>query len=266
MYLHVKIAAYKICFFCFFFFLRSLVYLHAGAHSAKITFKNNCPRTIWPGTLALDQKPQLSKTGFKLASKASLTLDVQAPWKGQFWARTRCSTNSGKFTCETADCSTGQVTCNGNLAILPASLVEISIAARGGTDFYDVHLVDGFNLPVSVATRGGTGKCKASSCPANVNAVCPAKLQVKGSDGSVLACKSACIAFNQPQYCCTGPFRPPKSCPPTNYSRIFKQQCPQAYSHATDDQNSSFTCSGAPDYVITFCPWIIERNYAFLNF
>ncbi|KAK4583061.1 hypothetical protein RGQ29_026010 [Quercus rubra] len=186
----------------------------SGAHSAKITFTNNCPRTIWPGTLALDQKPQLSKTGFE----------------------------------------TGQVTCNGNPAILPASLVEISIAGRGGIDFYDVRLVDGFNLPVSVATRGGTGKCKASSCPANVNAVCPAKLQVKGSDGSVLACKSACIAFNQPQYCCTGPFRPPKSCPPTNYSRIFKQQCPQAYSLATDDQNSSFTCSGAIDYVITFCP------------
>ena len=77
MYLHVKIAAYKIGFV--FYVLKSLVYLHAGAHSAKITFTNNCPRTIWPGTLALDQKPQLSKTGFELASKASLTLDVQAP-------------------------------------------------------------------------------------------------------------------------------------------------------------------------------------------
>ncbi|KAL4605633.1 hypothetical protein ACB092_09G044000 [Castanea dentata] len=225
-----------------------------GAHSAKITFTNNCPRTIWPGTLTSDQKPQLPNTGFELASKASLALDVQAPWKGRFWARTRCTTNSGKFTCETADCSTGQVACNGNGAIPPASLVEINIAANRGMDFYDVSLVDGFNLPVSVATRGGTGDCKATSCPANVNAVCPPELQVKGSDGSVLACKSACTAFNQPQYCCTGAFNTPKTCPPTNYSRIFKQQCPQAYSYAYDDPTSTFTCSSAPDYVITFCP------------
>ena len=48
----------------------------------------------------------------------------------------------------------GQVSCNGNGAVPPASLVEINIAADGGMDFYDVSLVDGFNLPVSVATQG----------------------------------------------------------------------------------------------------------------
>jgi hypothetical protein len=166
-----------------------------------------------------------------------------------------CTTDaSGKFSCETADCASGQVACNGAGAIPPASLVEINIAANGGQDFYDVSLVDGFNLPVSVATQGGTGDCKASSCPADVNAVCPADLQVKGSDGSVIACKSACTAFNQPQYCCTGAYNTPETCPPTSYSMIFENQCPQAYSYAYDDKNSTFTCSGAPDYVITFCP------------
>ncbi|KAB1199213.1 Thaumatin-like protein 1 [Morella rubra] len=181
--------------------------LHAGAHCAKITFTNNCPNTIWPGTLTADQKPQLSTTGFELASKASSSVDIQAPWIGRFWARTGCSTDaSGKFSCATADCASGQVACNGNGAIPPASLVEINIAANGGQDFYDVSLVDGFNLPVSVATQGGTGECKTSSCPANVNAVCPAELRVKGSDGSVIACKSACTAFNEPQYCCTGAY------------------------------------------------------------
>ncbi|XP_075660731.1 thaumatin-like protein 1 [Castanea sativa] len=227
----------------------------SGAHSARITFTNNCPYTVWPGTLTSDQKPQLSTTGFELASMASSAIDVQAPWKGRFWARTLCSTDSsGRFRCATAECSSGQVSCNGNGAVPPASLVEINIAADGGMDFYDVSLVDGFNLPVSVATQGGTGECKASSCPANVNAACPAELQVKGSDGSVIACKSACTAFNEPQYCCTGAYGTPETCPPTNYSQIFEQQCPQAYSYAYDDQNSTFTCSGAPNYVITFCP------------
>ncbi|KAF5468912.1 hypothetical protein F2P56_013020, partial [Juglans regia] len=227
----------------------------SGAQSARITFTNNCPNTVWPGTLTADQKPQLSITGFELASKASTSLDAQAPWKGRFWARTGCSTDaSGRFSCTTADCDSGQVACNGKGAIPPASLVEINIAENGGKDFYDVSLVDGFNLPVSVSTEGGSGDCQTSSCPANVNLVCPEVLQLKAADGSVIACKSACLAFNQPQYCCTGNFNTPQTCPPTNYSMIFENQCPQAYSYAYDDVNSTFTCSGAPNYIITFCP------------
>lgn len=227
----------------------------SGAHSATITITNNCPYTIWPGDLTAAQQPQLSNTGFELASKATTSLDVPTPWNGRFWGRTGCSTDgSGKFTCATADCGSGQVACNGNGAVPPASLVEFNIAANGGQDFYDVSLVDGFNLPVSVAPQGGNGDCRPSSCPANVNAVCPAELQVKGSDGSVIACKSACTEFNQPQYCCTGANSTPQTCPPTNYSMIFKNQCPQAYSYAYDDLTGTFTCSGAPNYVITFCP------------
>ncbi|XP_040995840.1 thaumatin-like protein 1b [Juglans microcarpa x Juglans regia] len=227
-----------------------------SAQSARITFNNNCTYTIWLGTLTTNQKPQLSTTRFELAPKAtSRSLDVQAPWNGRFWARTGCSMDaSGKFSCSTANCDSGQVACNGNGAMPPASLVEITIAENGGQDFYDVSLVNGFNLPISVSIEGGSGDCKTSSCPANVNAVCPVELQVKDGNGSVIACKSACIAFNQPQYCCTRNFNTPVSCPPTNYSRIFKDQCPQAYSYAYNDANSTFTCSGAPNYVITFCP------------
>jgi hypothetical protein len=58
--------------------------LHAGTHSATITFTNNYPNTIWPGSLTVDQKPQLSNTGFELAFKVSLSLVVPAPWKGRF--------------------------------------------------------------------------------------------------------------------------------------------------------------------------------------
>ncbi|XP_040997255.1 thaumatin-like protein 1 [Juglans microcarpa x Juglans regia] len=206
-----------------------------GAQSARITFRNNCPNTIWPGTLTADQKPQLSTTGFELASKAVISLDVQAPWKGRFWAQTGCSTDaSGRISCATAECASGKVECNGNGAVLPASLVEINLVENGGQDFYDVSLVDGFNLPVSVSTEGGTGDCRTSSCSANVNAACPADLQVKDVDGSVIACKSACIAFHQPQYCCTDDFNTPATCPPTNYSMIFENQRPQAYSYAYD--------------------------------
>ncbi|KAG6620941.1 hypothetical protein I3842_Q050100 [Carya illinoinensis] len=236
--------------------VRIMILKRPSAQSVRsVTFKNNCPSTIWPVTQTSNQKPQLSTTGFELASTASKSLDVQAPWMGRFWARTGCSTDdSGRFSCATADCASGQVACNGNSSNPPASMVEISIAENGGKDFYDITLVDGFNLPALVSPEGGTGICHISSCPIDVNKVCPPELRQKAKDGSVIACKSACTAFQQPQYCCVGDFSTPKTCPPTNYSMIFENQCPQAYSYPYDDLNSAFTCSGAPNYVITFCP------------
>ncbi|KAK7276582.1 hypothetical protein RIF29_17725 [Crotalaria pallida] len=225
----------------------------SGAHSAKFTITNNCPFTVWPGTLTGAGKPQLSTTGFELAPKASFSLDAPAGWSGRIWGRTECTSSSGKFTCATGDCASGQVTCNGAGGIPPASLIELALVQSEGKDFYDVSLVDGFNLPMSLAPQGGSGDCKQTSCPANVNSVCPQQLAVKGSDGKVVACKSACLAFNTPQTCCTGEYNNPNKCQPTQYSKIFKQQCPLAYSYAYDDKTSTFTCSGA-NYAITFCP------------
>lgn len=234
--------------------VRLLCYIDAGGgDAATISFTNKCPYTVWPGTLTGAQKPQLSTTGFELGTGASKSVDVPSPWSGRFWARSGCSSASGQFVCATGNCGSGQVECNGAGAIPPATLVELTVAPNGGQDFYDVSNVDGFNVPVSIAPQGGGGACQASSCPANINAACPAELQVTGS-GGVIACKSACLAFEQPQYCCTGEFGGPDKCPPTKYSQVFKQQCPQAYSYAYDDKSSTFTCSNAPNYAVTFCP------------
>ncbi|KAL5740891.1 hypothetical protein ACOSQ2_030071 [Xanthoceras sorbifolium] len=236
-------------------FCLTFAFLVSGAHFATITITNNCPYTIWPGTLT-GSGAKLSTTGFELASKATKPLEVTAPWSGRFWARTECSTDpSGKFTCATADCGSGQVTCNEKGAVPPASLVEFTVAPNNGQDFYDLSLVDGFNLPLSVSPQGGSGpNCTTSSCNGNVNSVCPGELAVKGSDGSVIACKSACTALNEPQYCCSGDYSTPDKCPPTKYSKIFKDKCPQAYSYAYDDRSSTFSCMGGPNYLITFCP------------
>ncbi|KAM1166233.1 hypothetical protein PS1_025871 [Malus domestica] len=227
--------------------LTMAILFFSGARAAKITFTNNCPNTVWPGTLTGDQKPQLSLTGFELASKANRSVDAPSPWSGRFWGRTRCSTDAaGKFSCETADCGSGQVACNGTSAAPPATVVEIKISEKWGQDLYDVTLVDGFNLPISVAPQGGTSECMASTCDANVNAACPAELQVKAVDGSVISCKSACMAFNEPKYCCTASN---DTCQPTEYSQILEQQCPIAYNYAY------LSCNGRPDYIITFCPY-----------
>ncbi|KAK2368706.1 Thaumatin-like protein 1 [Trifolium repens] len=227
----------------------------SGAHSSTFTITNNCPFTIWPATLTGGGRSQLTTTGLELASKASTTLDISSPWSGRFWARSQCSTDTtGKFTCATGDCGTGQISCNGVGGIPPVTLAEFTLASNNGQDFYDVSLVDGFNLPVSITPQGGSGECKATSCPNDVNKVCPPNFSVHGSDGSVIACKSACLALNQPEYCCTGDYASPDKCPPNAYSMIFKNQCPQAYSYAYDDKSSTFTCSGGANYSITFCP------------
>ncbi|KAI3474616.1 hypothetical protein Pfo_029785 [Paulownia fortunei] len=234
-------------------FLPSLVfavcYFYGTGHSAVFTVKNNCPFQIWPAALTGVGAPVL--TGFELAPQASRTLNVPAPWSGRVWARFQCS-NSGRFTCLSGDCSSGQIECNGAGAIPPASLVEFTLAGANGRDFYDISLVDGFNLPVSVRPVGAN--CATTTCPADINRGCPNELAIRAPNGAAIGCKSACVAFNQPQYCCTGAYNNPATCKPTNYSQIFKRQCPQAYSYAYDDKSSTFTCPTGANYLITFCP------------
>ncbi|KAL7137496.1 hypothetical protein ABFS83_10G096300 [Erythranthe nasuta] len=221
-----------------------------GAHSVVFTVKNNCGFEIWPATLTGVGSPVL--TGFELAPQASTTVDVPSHWSGRFWARYQCSNSGDKFTCMSGDCGSGQIECSGAGGIPPASLVEFTVGGDNNLDFFDVSLVDGFNLPVSVTPDGAS--CTTVSCAANINSGCPNELAVKGPNGDVVGCKSACVAFNQPQYCCTGDFGNPSTCKPTNYSEIFKKQCPQAYSYAFDDKSSIFTCPTGGNYLITFCP------------
>ena len=44
--------------------------------------KNNCPYTVWPGTLTAAGRPTISSTGFTLATSASPSLSVPATWSG----------------------------------------------------------------------------------------------------------------------------------------------------------------------------------------
>ncbi|PON35468.1 Thaumatin [Parasponia andersonii] len=87
-----------------------------------------------------------------------------------------------------------------------------------------VSIVDGFNLPVALAPQGWSSVRPSTGCSGNVNTVCPAELEVRGSDGSMVTCKSTCLALNQPQYCCTEDFGTLDKCPPTDYSKIVKTQ------------------------------------------
>jgi hypothetical protein len=232
----------------------------------KFIFRNNCQETVWLAILTAVGRPAFPTTGFVLPPGASLSFtDVGATWSGWVWGRYRYTGASGaRFTCESGDCGAGQLACNGAGGAPPATLAEFTLG--GGdlkTDFYDVSNVDGFNLPVAIKPAAG-GQCQSASCPADINRVCPTELAVRSTPppspmngtggGVVVGCKSACLAFGTDEYCCHGQFASPATCKPSGYSRMFKAQCPQAYSYAYDDGSSTFTCNGTVDYQVTFCP------------
>jgi hypothetical protein len=190
----------------------------------------------------------MSTTGFALQKGESKTITAPASWGGRFWGRTHCSQDStGKFSCVTGDCGSGNIECSGNGSALPATLAEFTLDGAGGLD---LNLVDGYNLPMRVAPQGRTGQnCTTVGCVVDLNTSCPSELQVTSTDadGNV-ACKSACETFGQPEYCCSGAYGSPNTCKPSTYSQIFKRECPQAYSYAYDDKTSTFTCASAEKY------------------
>ncbi|KAM7479428.1 hypothetical protein LguiA_027641 [Lonicera macranthoides] len=219
------------------------------SRGATFTFVNRCDYTVWPGILANAGSPSLDSTGFELQKDSSRSFQAPTGWSGRFWARTGCKFDqSDSGSCTTGDCGSGQVECNGAGAAPPATLAEFTLGT-GGQDFYDVSLVDGFNVPVIVEGSGGSGACATTGCLSDLNSQCPAELRF--GDGE--ACKSACEAFGSPEYCCSGEYNSPAACKPSVYAEMFKSACPRSYSYAYDDPTSTFTCTGA-DYTMTFCP------------
>ncbi|XP_009795149.1 pathogenesis-related thaumatin-like protein 3.5 isoform X2 [Nicotiana tabacum] len=217
-----------------------------GILGATFTFVNKCDKTVWPGILGT---PKLDSTGFELTKGSSRSFQAPTGWSGRFWGRTGCNfDDSGSGSCATADCGSGQMECNGGGATPPATLAEFTLGS-GSQDFYDVSLVDGYNLPMMVEVSGGSGPCASTGCNVDLNQKCPTELMVDGGG----ACRSACDAFRTPQYCCEGAYASPATCSPSVYSQMFKSACPKSYSYAYDDATSTFTCSNA-NYIITFCP------------
>ncbi|XP_052814817.1 uncharacterized protein LOC128241773 [Mya arenaria] len=217
---------------------------------------NRCGYEVWVGILG---NPLPDGGGYKLAAGASHTTTVTNHWSGRFWGRTHCSGNH----CQTGNCGHGPQ-CSGAGGAPPATLAEITFDAGGSNnqDFYDISLVDGYNLPMSMQPINGysgsptSRYCARAGCNSDLNHSCPPELQVHGT-GGVIACESACNKFHNPEYCCSGAHNVPSTCPPFHYSQIFKSACPNAYSYAYDDQTSTFTCNGvgtgSTNYDITFC-------------
>ncbi|XP_075642581.1 protein P21-like [Castanea sativa] len=216
----------------FFFLLITL--LSALAHAARFNVRYNCPFTVWAAAVP--------SGGKRLNLGESWPLDVNASTKGaRIWARTKCNFDgSGRFKCQTSDCG-GLLHCKAYGAT-PNTLAEFALNQYQNLDYFDISLVDGFNVPMEFSPTSG-GCTKGISCTTDINRHCPAKLKVQGG------CNNPCTRFKTNEYCCYS-----RSCGPTIYSKFFKDRCPSAYSYPKDDATSLFTCNGGTNYKVVFCP------------
>jgi len=221
------------------------------------TLHNSCPYIIWAGIQSSAGHDMIGNGGFQLNPGQSTEIQAPTNWSGRFWPRRDCSFDqTGRGTCQTGDCG-GVLNCVGAGGSPPVTLAEFTL--NSPVDYYDVSLVDGYNVPMSIVPVGyrpRSSSCQTVRCESDLNWICPSDLQVLNHAGEVVACKSACMAFNTPEFCCTGEYASPEKCRPTAYSKVFKNACPASYSYAYDDPTSIFMCRGA-NYLITFCWWWI---------
>ncbi|XXG74099.1 hypothetical protein AAC387_Pa07g2903 [Persea americana] len=226
-----------------------LILLTLGAKPSQskrvFTIINGCKETIWP---AVFPGEYFDGGGFVLKPGQSVVFTAPVSWSGRIWGRTGCNFDkTGSGMCQTGNCGS-TLKCTGS-GETPATLAEFTLA---NLDFYDVSLVDGFNLPIAVSpVITAKSNCSAAGCDKDLRSNCPSELSVK-RNGKTVGCRSACDVFNTDQYCCKGLYGNSMTCRPTTYSKIFKDACPKAYSYAYDDPTSIFTCPGA-DYTVSFC-------------
>ncbi|KAK8614119.1 hypothetical protein V6N13_122493 [Hibiscus sabdariffa] len=104
------------------------------AHTVTFYVHNKCPFPIWPAT-APNKQSSDSRQG-------------DSNWQP---------------ACKTGDCD-GRLQCNGLIGKPPATLVQVELKGdKGKPNFYDVSLVDSYNLPISVSTRPFSPKCTSEA-------------------------------------------------------------------------------------------------------
>ena len=244
-------------------FLGSLLLLNVSIRAQRtVTTINNSKVPIWVGAEGkLVNGGQITpfnpnRGGWYLAPNGgSVTVTVPNGWEGRFWGRTGCNFDEqGNGSCLTGNCG-GGLHCDG-LWGKASTLAELKFNGWMDLDFYDVSLIDGFNIPLLIVPVPGTFTPNGdyyyggtAGCTTDLNPLAPPELQIKDSNGKTVAWMATCVYQDIDKYCCYD--NDPATCHPNKYSRILKAACPDAYSYVTDHETSTFACKGA-DYQIVF--------------
>ncbi|KII96153.1 hypothetical protein PLICRDRAFT_49044 [Plicaturopsis crispa FD-325 SS-3] len=250
-------------------FFTLAVLASVAAADRTITVTNKCSYTVWPGLFTDPNAGTVfptQTTGWEAAPGSSISFTVGDGWTaGRIWGRRDCdfSTNPGPNSCVTGGCNGGLV-CDKNTGtgVPPATVAEFTLNGDGNQDFYDVSLVDGFNIPLAITNDKD---CSVASCPVDLNADCPEELAGPSGPSGNEGCKSACLANvdgtpSDSANCCTGSHSTAATCPNstvTDYS-FFKSNCPDSYAYAYDESSGTalWRCDSSKeiDYTVTFCP------------
>ncbi|ORY73429.1 thaumatin [Leucosporidium creatinivorum] len=243
--------------------LFSVSLLAGQALARTITVSNGCNYTVWP---ALFTNPGITPPdvamGWEAAAGSIVDLTVAAGWGGRVWGRTECDFSSDSAlpsTCATGGCN-GGLECDktSGTGVAPATLAEWTLDADG-SDWYDISVVDGFNIPMTLTNTGGG---RNSSCSTDLNPGCPEALQVLDSDDEVIGCNSDCAAdpTNEAACCSGSQHSTPETCPSSGveHYQYFKDGCTDGYAYAYDESSESalfkLDSSTEADYTVTFCP------------
>ena len=216
----------------------------------KFYIFNACSYDIWtftqlkPGnTFPNNNAPLMIAAGEMQVVGASSGLT------GRIWPRSECTGTGNNVKCA----QTGNDT-----------LAEFTLDAGMKSDWYDISLVDGFTIPLSIIQLSapwtpdpsyvpggkllGDGQCGSPVCAVDLDVNCPASQQKKDSMGKVVECVNGQSSNGGHG-----------STPVTSY---MKMGCPTSYTYPYDDPQSLFTCPcveqnngvGAKDYEIVYCP------------
>ncbi|QRV88250.1 pathogenesis-related protein PR5K (thaumatin family) [Ceratobasidium sp. AG-Ba] len=223
------------------------------------TVRNSCPFTVWPAVftdLNVGTAVPDVETGWEAAAGTERSFNVPDNWTaGRIWGRRDCdfSTEPGPNSCKTGGCN-GGLLCDARsgTGVPPTSVAEWTLNASDGLDWYDVSLVDGYDLPIRISNTVG---CEIAECAVDLNPGCPAELKGPTNDsGFVLGCQSACAANldgNQADSanCCSGSHNLPETCPPSGvqFYSYFKSDCPRSYVYAYDESSGTalWTCEAS---------------------
>eukprot|EP01031_Cornospumella_fuschlensis_P038525 gene38525-46829_t len=130
------------------YFIIALVLLAGHAQGRQFELRNQCAFPVWFGFVSGSSSVKLfpADHDYKLeANGGKKTVDIPAGgWSGVIGGRTDC-TDTG---CVTADCGGGVGDCIHGFN-QPATQAEFTVVPNG-VDFYDVEVINGVNIPVSI--------------------------------------------------------------------------------------------------------------------
>jgi len=119
---------------------------------------NQCQEILYPGisTQSGDGPPE---TGFKLEPGETKNQTVSEDWQGRVWGRTNCTFNdAGTAAASGSGKACGSGDCNSIVNCIvggdtPVSLAEFTFDAGDGRTYYDISLVDGYNIPMAIVMQ-----------------------------------------------------------------------------------------------------------------